>query len=129
MKKMIILIVLLLAGYMIYNYLFSTGNSAPSNTELTSQDYAARQLEAQDMLMLVYQREESYHNRYGSYTYKFDSLDVVPHGTYYKLRVLDVRIGHFEVKAEGNIDKDPTIDVWLITEDGKPQNLVNDTEK
>lgn len=129
MKKIIIIILLIIVGYMIYNRFFATPNNKISNDGLTAQDFSARQLEAQDLLRLAYQRQESYYNRHGKYTYKFEDLDITPRGTFYTLRVLDVKPGYFEIKAEGNIDNDPTIDVWMININGVPINLVNDAQK
>ena len=43
--------------------------------------------------------------------------------------MMDSRANFFDARAEGNIDTDPTIDVWVIKEDGKPLNIVDDAVK
>jgi hypothetical protein len=131
MKTIVFLIIILLAGYMLYNYFFGDTASAKAdkNKELTAQDYASRQLEAQDLLRTIYQKQESFHARWGHYTYKFDSLEIVPQSTFYRVRMMDAKINFFEARAEGNIDKDGTVDVWVITEDGTPKCVVSDAEK
>jgi hypothetical protein len=116
---------------MLYNLIFGNNVSTKpdKNKEMTAQDYATRQLEAQDLLRDVYQKQESFHSRWGHYTYKFDSLDITPQSTFYRVRMMDSRANFFDARAEGNIDTDPTIDVWVIKEDGKPLNIVDDAVK
>ena len=132
MKNIILILLLIVAGYMIYNYFFAekVRKKFNKNEGLTTQDFAARQQEAQDMLRDLYQKEESFHARFGHYTYKYDSLGVASgNGTYYTMKVKDASTSYFEARADGNIDNDGTKDVWTIKEDGRLNNLVNDLEK
>jgi len=116
---------------MLFNLFFDNAESKAraQGQELTAGAIRGRQTEAMKMLRSAYQAQETYHAKWGEYTYEFDSLGIIPEGVYYELEISDVRTNYFEIRAEGNIDEDGTIDVWFITEDGKPTNIVDDTRE
>jgi len=131
MKKLILIIVLVIIGYMLYNYFFAPAReeAIEIGEDVVAETYAARQVEAKEMLRKAYQAQESFHSQFGHYTYKFDSLGIEPEGTFYELKIKIAKITNFEIRAEGNIDNDGYLDIWVITENGNPYNLVNDIEK
>lgn len=130
MKKVIVIVIVIIVGFMIYNVLFpESGISFRKKPELTEDEIASRQVEGRRMVLLAYQKQQSFHAKHGHYTRKLDSIGVMSRGDFYTMRIMRAKMHHFEIRADGNIDNDETLDVWVITQDGKPHNLVNDTKK
>ncbi len=131
MKKVIIILLLVLAVFWLYNRFIAEPKrvAAEAAENISEAALRARQNEARLMLRQAFQKQESFHARTGHYTYKLDSLRVEERGTYYRLEIKRAKTNNFEIRAEGNIDSDGYYDVWVITEDGKPYNIVDDVKK
>ncbi len=128
MKKFFL--ILLLAGivYLLYTYVLPMV-SGPEFEETSMDSIRMRQREAKTMLRDAQQKENSHYLRFGRYTWILDSLDVPDHGTYYKIKVTELKSTYYSLRAEGNVDNDKTIDVWVIDNTGPPRNLVDDAVK
>ncbi|MGC9314559.1 MAG: type IV pilin protein [bacterium] len=131
MKKIIILIIIVGGLYLLYShYIAEPQREVYEATEsLSEAGLRARQNEARQLLRLAYQKQESYHALHGRYTRKFDDLKIQDRGTYYKLEIKAASIKGFEIRAEGNIDNDSYLDVWVVDQNGSPYNLVDDVKK
>lgn len=122
--------ILLIAGavYLFYEWGLPL-ISGPKFDDASVESVRLRQREAQQMLRDAQIKQNSYQARNGKYTWYLDSLDMPSKGTYYKLKVTENAHTHFSIRAEGNVDNDKTIDVWIIGNDGQPTNLVDDAVK
>ncbi len=122
--------ILFLAGvvYLLYTYVLPMV-SGPEFVETSMDSVRMRQREAKTMLRDAQMKENSHYSRFGRYTWILDSLNVPERGTYYKLKVTELKSTYFSLRAEGNVDNDKTLDVWVIGNDGQPQNLVDDAIK
>ena len=122
--------ILFLAGvvYLFYTYALPM-ISGPAFEETSMDSIRMRQREAKTMLRDAQQKENSHHLRFGRYTWILDSLNVPDHGTYYKMKVTELKSTYYSLRAEGNVDNDKTIDVWVIGADGPPENLIDDAIK
>ncbi len=128
MKTVFVLILIAAAVYLFWEYGLPLV-SGPKFDDVSVESVRLRQREAQQMLRDAQIKQNSYHARNSKYTWYLDSLDVPAKGTYYKMKVLENQFTHFSLRAEGNIDNDKTIDVWVIYSDGQPINLVDDAVK
>ncbi|MBI5696885.1 MAG: DUF2628 domain-containing protein [Nitrospirae bacterium] len=114
----------------------------------------AKQLEAKTNLAALRASQEAYLSANGLYASSFEYLDWTPAAnsegkkTYsYFLSDADVVPGddgnatlppgveagvetfHYRAVAAGNIDKDDTLDVWVVSDSGQPKNVVNDVKE
>ncbi|MCK5833006.1 hypothetical protein KAH81_04965 [bacterium] len=126
----VVFIILLIAGafYLFFEYGMPLING-PKFENVSVDSIRLRQREAQQMLRKAQIKQKSYQARNSKYTWYLDSLDIPSKGTYYKMKVTDIKTTYFSLRAEGNIDNDKTIDVWIILNDGQPKNLVDDAIK
>ncbi len=131
MKKVIIILIILGAIYLLYNHYIAEPRRLveEETANLSEAGLRARQTEAKQLLRMAYQKQESYHALHGKYARKLDDIQAQSRGTYYYLEVKSAKISTFEIRAEGNIDLDGYKDVWVIDQNGKPYNLVDDIEK
>lgn len=131
LKKVIIAIIIFGGIYLLYNhYIAEPRRIAQQKTaQLSEAGLRARQNEARQLLRMAYQKQESYHAQHGEYARKMEDIKAQARGTYYDLEIKRAKRNHFEIRAEGNIDLDGYKDIWMINEDGKARNLVDDVEK
>ncbi len=108
----------------------------------------SRQAEARTNLRAIYDAEAAYHAEHGRYAASFAALDWRPEGvTRYTFFLGDEAVpppatepaalppdvatyanrDGFQAAAVGNVDDDPTLDVWVIGDDGWLDNVVDDT--
>jgi len=125
-----VFLILLIAGavYLIYTYAMPM-ISGPEFENTNTDSIRLRQQEAREMLRNAQLKQNSHHNRFGKFTWILDSLDVPERGTYYKMKMTEVMSTYFSIRAEGNVDNDKTLDVWVIMNDGQPRNLIDDAFK
>jgi len=123
----VVLIILLIAGgvYLFFEYGLPY-ISGPKFEDVSIDSVRLRQREAQELLRRAQIAQRSYFTKHGKYARRLDELDVQTKGTYYTLRITEYKPNYFSIRAEGNVDNDPTIDVWIINPDGMPQNIVDD---
>lgn len=87
----------------------------------------AYQNEAKENLILIAKKEESFFAENGYYSNSLEALNFkAPSRSKYIYTIEKATEKVFVAKASGNIDNDPTIDIWIIREDGIPQNVVDD---
>ena len=126
MKKLLLILLIAIGGYLLYQNWYVPNYVVEE--DLSEGSLRLRQKEAKEMLRDAYQKQESYYKQRNHYTWWFDSLEMSPRGTYYELEIMENQATYFSIRAEGNIDDDDTEDVWTITVDGKPRNLVDDVK-
>ena len=82
-------------------------------------NFSARSIqnEAKMLLKAVYRAEEAYHDKSGCYCADIEALgDVGIVSFRYSWEILRADCDGFVVRAMGNIDRDPAVDVWEVSE-------------
>ncbi len=129
MKSWIFIIILVLVAYIIYRNFTSEGK-APArqvDTVKTPSDIAlARQTEAKNYAHLLSNSQEEYFAINSTYALDIRDLKITMHyGQNYSAKVISANTSDYEIEIRGNIDADPTEDVWKLTKNGTV-NLIND---
>lgn len=95
-----------------------------------SESLRGLQAEAKENLVLIARKESAYYAETGRYATSLDQLNFYPPaGSRYKYTIDEATDRGFVARAYGNLDNDPTLDVWLIREDGKLENVVDDVSE
>ena len=102
----------------------------------TSYVTKSRQQVGKAQLMAIRQAEEAYKLQYGTYCGSLATLGYTPPavqpwsaggmGNKYTYSITASSATTFTAQASGDIDRDPTVDVWTIDQDGTLTNVVND---
>jgi hypothetical protein len=135
MKSFILVLVIFVLGLLAF---LQTTTHTISKADLTSGfstkvNIKARQDEAQDALRKLFQRQQNYFLIHKEYSDNLDTLNVkdfYPENRkcYYFFEVLLADSQSFQIRARGNIDKDKTLDIWIINQIGILQNILDDTK-
>jgi hypothetical protein len=84
-------------------------------------------MEPKSDLSSIFTSQVTYFGEEDTYASSLQALGWVPEdGARYTYTMVEASATHFLARAEGNIDKDPTIDVWVINEERELKNTVND---
>ncbi len=126
MKKLITILIVLAAGYYIYvHYVAPQEKEAAQQVEKKvfedkyDQTKAAKQAEAELMARTLINKQEEYYAINGRYASNIKDLKFTPRlGGNYKARVVSADENDFLIEITGNIDNDPTEDLWEVTKDG-----------
>ena len=136
MKKLITLIVIVLAIIVVYNLIDSHKEKVVSTTKekVFDQNYRvvlyAKQSEAKENLHALYQKEQAFYAKTGHFTKSIDSLQLFrPIRSIYKYKITEANDYTFKIRAEGNIDNDKYWDIWEIDGEGHITNVANDAEE
>ncbi len=133
MKTFLIIVLVALAAYFIYvNFVAEHKAKAVKKAEekIFEERYsaalAAKQSEAQQWARMLINKQEEYKALHGRYASSIKELGFVPRiGQYYRAKVVSADENDFHIEIRGNIDRDPTEDVWDVTRDGF-QHAVDD---
>ena len=86
--------------------------------------------EAKTNLGSIFTSQVTYFGEEDTYASSIGNLGWVPEGkTYYSYSMIECNATQFIARAEGNIDKDPILDVWEIDQTRTLKNVVNDVTK
>ena len=89
----------------------------------------AKQSDAQVQLRAIYLAEEFYHSRYNTYTnntaYLTGWKDTAGP---YTFSIVNATTDSFTARAVGNLDGDPTLDIWEINETGTLNHVSDDAQ-
>ncbi len=136
MKKLIIVIILVILGYGVYNYMKSREKTV-SEAVRTGQEVLdiptmkAKQTEAQNHLVLIANKQHEYYAKNGRFTSSMDSLQSfnqtgLKEQGYYKYSIRIATDNTFIIRATGNLDRDPDEDIWEMNQDGNLIHIRND---
>jgi type IV pilus assembly protein PilE len=90
---------------------------------------SSRQATAQAQLAAIQQAQEVYKFQYGSYTNNTALLsNWLNTAGCYTFTITAATATTFTAQAQGNIDKDATLDQWTIDQNGTLTNVVNDVK-
>jgi type IV pilus assembly protein PilA len=90
----------------------------------------SRQSEAKTNLGSIFTNETAYFAEYDHYGSAIDSIGWAPEGkTRYAYGITNTTSTGFTAEASGNIDTDPTIDIWRIDQTKQLTNPSNDVYK
>ncbi|RKZ28818.1 hypothetical protein DRQ26_00300 [bacterium] len=136
MKNIIIIVIIIIVGYIIYvNFIAPPEKKAAKKVEEKvfeepySQTKAAKQAEAKQYAQLLMNKEEEYFAINGRYASSLSELKFVPRiGRRYKAKVISADESNFRIEIRGNIDNDPTEDIWEVDKDGF-RHLVDDVTR
>lgn len=136
MKKLLIIIAIVLFGYIVYiNFIASPTKKAAKEVENKvfeqpySQTKAAKRVEAKQLAQMLINKQDEYFAINGKYASDIRDLKFVPRlGGRYKAKVISADENDFLIEIRGNIDNDPTEDVWDVTKDGF-RNVVDDISR
>ena len=85
----------------------------------------SKQSEAKQLLKQIYTMERAYRQEYNTYITDFNTLGVEFQATARYTYTFDLcTADEFTCRAEGNLDDDPTNDVWTINQLGDLVNMV-----
>jgi hypothetical protein len=85
------------------------------------------QREAKSNLGSIFTSQVTYFGEEDTYASSIENLGWVPEGkTYYSYSMIEGNATQFIARAEANIDKDPTLDVWEIDHTRRLENVEND---
>jgi hypothetical protein len=88
---------------------------------------AFRPSEAKTNLGSIFTSQVTYYGEEDTYASSIENLGWAPEGkTYYSYSVIEGNATQFIARAEGNIDKDRTLDVWEIDHTRTLTNVFND---
>ena len=83
--------------------------------------------EAKMNLSSIFTSQVTYYGEEDTYASSIENLGWTPEGkTYYSYSVVEGNATQFMARAEGNIDKDPALDIWEIDHTRTLENVVND---
>ena len=83
--------------------------------------------EAKTNLGSIFTSQITYYGEEDTYASSIENLGWAPEGkTYYSYSIVEATATQFIARAEANIDKDPTLDVWEIDGNRQLSNVVND---
>ena len=83
--------------------------------------------EAKTNLGSIFTSQVTYFGEEDTYASSIENLGWAPEGkTYYSYSMIEGNATQFIARAEGNIDKDPTLDVWEIDHTRALENVLND---
>jgi type IV pilus assembly protein PilE len=103
---------------------FLAALAVPTYTRYTA---SSQQATAQAQLAAIRQAEEIYKFQYGSYTNNTALLsNWLGTSGPYTFTITAAAATTFTAQAQGNIDKDATLDQWTIDQNGTLTNVVND---
>ena len=78
----------------------------------------------------IFTSQIAYFGEEDTYASSIENLGWTPEGeTYYSYSIVEGNATQFIARAEGNIDKDSTLDVWEIDHTKELRNVVNDIIK
>jgi Tfp pilus assembly protein PilE len=90
---------------------------------------SSQQATAQAQLAAIQQAQEVYKFQYGSYTNNTALLsNWLNTAGCYTFTIAAATATTFTAQAQGNIDKDATLDQWTIDQNGTLTNVVNDVK-
>ena len=83
--------------------------------------------EAKTNLGSIFTSQVTYYGEEDTYASSIENLGWAPEGiTNYSYSIIEGNATQFIARAEGNIDRDPTLDVWEIDHTRMLENVVND---
>ncbi len=89
-------------------------------------DRLRNQQEAQKNLYLIFKLEKDYFNQHRKYSASLEELGFKSKKDHYDYKLENVLRESYEALAVGNIDQDPTLDIWIINEKGVLVSKSND---
>ncbi len=128
MKSWIIIIILVLVAYVIYRNFTSDGKASKQTPKTTSvpEVSQARQTEAATYARLLSNSQEEYFALNNTYASSISALKItMSYGQVYSAKVISANTSNYEIEIRGNLDSDPTDDIWKVTKNGTV-HLVND---
>jgi len=133
MKNILIIILIIVAAYFLYTrFLAPPTRTAAKRAEEKmfgkpySQTIAAKQSEAKLLAAALVNKQNTYYSIHGRFAGDIKELGSIPRfGKHYKAKIIRADENDFLIEIRGNIDSDPTEDVWEATKDGY-KNVVND---
>ncbi|UCD65166.1 MAG: prepilin-type N-terminal cleavage/methylation domain-containing protein [Candidatus Zixiibacteriota bacterium] len=89
----------------------------------------SKQSEAKQLLKQIYTMERAYRQEFNTYIADFNTIGVEIQPTArYAYTFLVCTADAFTVEARGNLDDDPTEDVWTIDQDGLLVNVAGNND-
>ena len=90
------------------------------------------QSEVKGMLFFLSTSQDEYFEMHNCYTSDITLMDILPDpgsAKYYKIKIISADCNGYVARAWGNIDDDPEIDVWEITNESQlgPVNIYDDS--